>query len=262
MMRNIVLIIGLVIGFSLTAYGQRVTKTWSSGEQSSAGYSTTFSGGSVTAISVSNQTGGELVIHISYETQSTIDTLRIPDCHTYSSNLNADRYDSLYVASVGGVGVYNIIGARDNRGAYAASNLVELTNCGFNTGMEVSIDELTDSVSMIEQISHEIYRVDGAETGTSTAATAPASTPTTGNTVTITAPYKSIAWRFMRDSPQDPNDGTLGSLTINGFVYYSGTGDVYTEDGFSISATRRQEYSNDMKFDVTGTAVVEIIVIR
>lgn len=259
----------LIICFCLMAgalSAQTVSNLWSSGAQTGTPYNTTFdaSNRGVSAITISNQSGGDMEVFITYTIQTQVDTLIIPDCHTYSGTLNSDRYKQLTVNSTGG-GVFYIIGSVDNRGVVPMSNMSQLIPCaasGSGAATDTKLDEVIDSISVSDNIAHEIYRVDGAETGTSTAATAPGSTPTVGNTVTISSPYKSIAWRFMRQSPNDTGNGALGTVVVNGFTYYPGSGTTYIEDGFSISAAGKQNFSNNMKFDATGTAVIEIIVIR
>lgn len=112
------------------------------------------------------------------------------------------------------------------------------------------------------ELTVETYQIDGGAAGVSTPSTGPGSAPTVGNTVTIATPFKALSWRYMRDTTQDPNDGTIGSLTVNGFTYYPGVGGVYTEVGQSLESSSNEQFITPYEFTVTGTARVEIVVHR
>lgn len=111
-------------------------------------------------------------------------------------------------------------------------------------------------------VATEIYRLDGAASATSTPSTAPASVPVVGNTVTITAPYKQLSWRWLRASVQDAGAGATAKVDINGFSYFPGYGPVYLSEGWSIKADSGETFSGNHTFLATGSAYIEIIVIR
>lgn len=110
---------------------------------------------------------------------------------------------------------------------------------------------------------HETYRLDGTTTGTSTPSVDPTDSPTTGNTVTISAPYQAIQWFWLRQTDQDDGTGSIAKVTINGFEYHAGVGTVYGTQGWTASTTLQAEtIGNDLEFTASGNAHIEIQVIR
>lgn len=125
-------------------------------------------------------------------------------------------------------------------------------------GIYSRLDSLVKSATTVD-ISAVTYRIDGLQTGTSTASTGPASTPTIGNTVTITDTYKSISWVIVR---QDTSDDPLPDVTINGLTYTGGTGEIYPISGRGISSTQYQQIITDYQFTATGDIAIDITVMQ
>lgn len=113
-----------------------------------------------------------------------------------------------------------------------------------------------------ETLTTETYRIAGTAAGVSTASTAPASVPTVGNTVTIAPPYRALSWVWLRQTAQDPGNGTVAKLTVNGFEYNAGNGPVYQTTGGQIDADNGQSFNTTYAFTASGEAYVEITVIR
>lgn len=112
------------------------------------------------------------------------------------------------------------------------------------------------------ELTVETYRLDGNTPGIATPSTGPGSAPIVGNTVTIAAPFNALAWRYMRGTAQDPNDGSVGSLVVNGFTYYPGVGGVYTEVGQSLQSSSQERFVTPYEFTANGDVVVELVVHR
>lgn len=113
-----------------------------------------------------------------------------------------------------------------------------------------------------ETLTTETYRIAGTAAGTSTPSTAPASVPTVGNTVTIAPPYRALSWVWLRQTDQDPGDGTVAKLTVNGFEYNAGNGPVYQTTGGQLTSDNGQTFDTTYTLTASGEAYVEITVIR
>lgn len=132
-------------------------------------------------------------------------------------------------------------------------------------------DQTLDQQEFVVDLVTEVYRIDASQFGTSTPSIDPGDVPTIGNTVTITAPYQSIAWRYMRDTDRDPGNGSVNSLDVNGFTYFPGEDTPrnqhdYIEVGYSVNAITPEQFVNDVEFTANAVApnelIVEIIVVR
>lgn len=106
-------------------------------------------------------------------------------------------------------------------------------------------------------ITREVYRIAGTAAGTSTDIFV--GTGVVGNTVTIVAPFKSISTHILRETQQDPGDGSVATTTIDNVVYYMGGGDVYATYLPDFNTSDCSEiYTEDVVISVTGESYVEI----
>ena len=109
----------------------------------------------------------------------------------------------------------------------------------------------------------DTYRIAGnVAAATSTPSNAPASVPVVGNTVTISPPYKSLSWTFLRETSQDPGTGAVAKLTVNGFDYYAGSGPQYQTIGQNLQTANGELFNTTYTFTAVGTCFVEIVVTK
>lgn len=110
-------------------------------------------------------------------------------------------------------------------------------------------------------ITREKYRLDGNASATSTAIN-DAGVGVIGDTLTISAPFKSFTPIVMRATDQDPDDGTVAKVTIGGIDYNLGSGDVYYTVLPSFDSSAGEVYSEDVTITAAGNAFIEIHVTR
>lgn len=109
----------------------------------------------------------------------------------------------------------------------------------------------------------DTYRIAGnVAAATSTPSNAPASVPVVGNTVTISPPFKSLSWNFLRETSQDPGTGAVAKLTVNGFDYYAGSGPQYQTVGQNLQTANGELFNTTYTFTAVGTCFVEIVVTK
>lgn len=106
----------------------------------------------------------------------------------------------------------------------------------------------------------QTYRLAGNVVGTATPSTVPGDNPTVGNTVTIAAGFRSIAWEWLRETVQ--SNSAAAQLTVNGLIYIPGSGQQYQTNGKRISFGDNEVSLNAYQFTAVGLAFVEITVIR
>ena len=112
-------------------------------------------------------------------------------------------------------------------------------------------------------ITVDTYRIAGnVAVATSTPSNAPASVPVVGTTVTISPPYKSLSWNFLRETSQDPGTGAVAKLTVNGFDYYAGSGPQYQTVGQNLQTANGELFNTTYTFTAVGTCFVEIVVTK
>lgn len=106
----------------------------------------------------------------------------------------------------------------------------------------------------------ELYRLDGNVVGTSGILVN--GVGAVGNTVTITAPYKAISPLILRETTQDPGDGSIATTTVNGLQYNMGIGNDYATILAALGTSSGENYTQDMTISVTGNSFIELWVTR
>lgn len=86
--------------------------------------------------------------------------------------------------------------------------------------------------------------------------------PVDGNTVTIPGGFRSLSWKYLRQTEQDPGDGQIGQFRIGALVHNPGSGEQYQEQGFDYSSVTGEQFSETITAEATGQAFVEIQVVR
>lgn len=206
---------------------------------------------------------GSFLRHIVYDTDGSVK-------HTFDTNLNGTTaytpVGTIETCAASTSDMETLV-LCDNNGSFLrhltrdADGTVTISDTTLN-GTTAYIPVGTVKYCGGETLTTETYRIAGPAVGASTPSTGPASNPTVGNTVAISPPYRALSWVWLRQTQQDPGDGTVAKLTVNGFEYNAGNGPVYATAGGQITADNGQTFLTPYVLTAAGQAYVEITVIR
>lgn len=117
------------------------------------------------------------------------------------------------------------------------------------------------TASTTTDITREVYRLDGNLSGTSTPINN-VGVGLVGNSVVISAPFKSITPFILRLSENDPGDGSVANVIIDGLQYNLGTGGNFVTTLPAFSSDNNENFTEDMSITANGNAFLEIWVTR
>lgn len=111
-------------------------------------------------------------------------------------------------------------------------------------------------------ITREQFRLDGSAVGVSTALDQVTGLGTVGNTLTVTAPFKSLTPIVLRETQADDGTGAVSQIVINGLAYNPGPGADFLTLFPSWSSANGETFSEDVEITVSGAAFLEVQVTR